>query len=264
LQIATGPDDLVLDAFAGSGTTGHAVLAQNALDGGHRRFVLVEMEAAVAAPVTAERVRRAASGYAFTGTARTELLRERLTPRVLRRMDEVIERADALKAHHAGEGVRFDESVDKGAYVLSKVLDVAERRPGLGGSFRFARLGASVVDADGALSEEATPEALARLVFFAATGQALAADAALGLPFGGLPLVGLGGGGHAVFALGLDPSGVGGDGVLTASVLDALGALVPDGAGAMTVYGAACRVAAPDLSARGVVFRQLPYDLPLV
>jgi len=38
-----GPDDLVLDFFAGSGTTAHAVLAENAVDDGHRRFILVQL-----------------------------------------------------------------------------------------------------------------------------------------------------------------------------------------------------------------------------
>lgn len=36
-------DDIVLDFFAGSGTTGHALLAMNAQDGGARRFVLVQL-----------------------------------------------------------------------------------------------------------------------------------------------------------------------------------------------------------------------------
>lgn len=39
----TEPDDLVCDFFAGSGTTGHAVLAQNAIDGGSRRYILVQL-----------------------------------------------------------------------------------------------------------------------------------------------------------------------------------------------------------------------------
>ena len=54
---------IVLDSFAGSGTTGHAVLKQNAEDGGKRRFILVEMDDGIATNVTAERVRRASSGY---------------------------------------------------------------------------------------------------------------------------------------------------------------------------------------------------------
>jgi site-specific DNA-methyltransferase (adenine-specific)/adenine-specific DNA-methyltransferase len=63
LQIATDTDSLVLDSFAGSGTTGHAVLKQNAEDGGHRKSILVEMDEGIASSLTAERVKRIASGY---------------------------------------------------------------------------------------------------------------------------------------------------------------------------------------------------------
>jgi site-specific DNA-methyltransferase (adenine-specific)/adenine-specific DNA-methyltransferase len=63
IQIATNPGDLILDSFAGSGTTGHAVLKQNAEDGGHRKSILVEMDENIARTVTAERVRRVAQGY---------------------------------------------------------------------------------------------------------------------------------------------------------------------------------------------------------
>ncbi len=44
MKLATAPDsgDIVLDFFAGSGTTGDAVLQQNAEDGGNRRFLLVQ------------------------------------------------------------------------------------------------------------------------------------------------------------------------------------------------------------------------------
>ncbi len=65
LQIATNPGDLVLDSFAGSGTTGHAVIKMNAAapDKPPRRSILVEMEPKIARDVTAERVRRVAQGY---------------------------------------------------------------------------------------------------------------------------------------------------------------------------------------------------------
>ena len=43
LEHGTKGDDLVLDFFAGTGTTGHAVMAQNAADGKHRRFILVQL-----------------------------------------------------------------------------------------------------------------------------------------------------------------------------------------------------------------------------
>lgn len=71
LRVATKPGDLVLDFFAGSGTTAHAVMKLNAEDGGKRRFILVSStEATGDAPdknlcrdVCAERVRRVTQGY---------------------------------------------------------------------------------------------------------------------------------------------------------------------------------------------------------
>ncbi|MBP3656532.1 MAG: site-specific DNA-methyltransferase [Clostridia bacterium] len=62
MQIATDPDSIILDSFAGSGTTAHAVLNMNKQDGGHRKFILVE-KMDYADTITAERVRRVISGY---------------------------------------------------------------------------------------------------------------------------------------------------------------------------------------------------------
>ena len=62
LQIATAGDDIILDSFAGSGTTAHAVLNMNKADGGHRKFILVEMMD-YADSITAERVKRVIRGY---------------------------------------------------------------------------------------------------------------------------------------------------------------------------------------------------------
>lgn len=58
----TEKDSIVLDSFAGSGTTAHAVLNLNKQDGGNRKFILIEMED-YANKITAERVKRVISGY---------------------------------------------------------------------------------------------------------------------------------------------------------------------------------------------------------
>ena len=55
-------DAIILDSFAGSGTTAHAALKLNRKDGGNRKFILVEMMD-YAETTTAERVRRVMSGY---------------------------------------------------------------------------------------------------------------------------------------------------------------------------------------------------------
>ena len=62
LQIAGDKDTLILDSFAGSGTTAHAVLNMNKADGGNRRFILVEMMDYTES-ITAERVKRVIDGY---------------------------------------------------------------------------------------------------------------------------------------------------------------------------------------------------------
>ncbi len=61
INISTRHDDIVLDSFAGSGTTAHATLALNQEDGGNRKFILVECED-YADSITAERVRRVIKG----------------------------------------------------------------------------------------------------------------------------------------------------------------------------------------------------------
>ena len=63
LQIATDKDSIILDSFAGSGTTAHAVLNMNKQDGGNRKFILIEMMD-YAESITAERVKRVIKGYA--------------------------------------------------------------------------------------------------------------------------------------------------------------------------------------------------------
>lgn len=62
LEQATDKNSIILDSFAGSGTTAHAVLNMNKNDGGNRKFILVEMED-YAESITAERVKRVIKGY---------------------------------------------------------------------------------------------------------------------------------------------------------------------------------------------------------
>lgn len=63
---ASDQDSIILDSFAGSGTTAHAVLKLNHEDGGHRKFIMIEMED-YAETITAERVRRVINGYGSEG-----------------------------------------------------------------------------------------------------------------------------------------------------------------------------------------------------
>ena len=64
LRLATDKNSLILDAFAGSGTTAHAVINLNAADGGNRKFILIEQQD-YCKTITAERVRRVGGSFNF-------------------------------------------------------------------------------------------------------------------------------------------------------------------------------------------------------
>jgi DNA modification methylase len=63
LSFTTAQNSLILDSFAGSGTTGHAVIKLNKQDGGNRRFILIEMDPNIARNITSVRLRRVIEGY---------------------------------------------------------------------------------------------------------------------------------------------------------------------------------------------------------
>lgn len=68
VRAATKDDDIVMDSFAGSGTTGHTVLHLNKEDGGNRHFILVEMDNNIAQSITALRLKRVIEGYTYKDT----------------------------------------------------------------------------------------------------------------------------------------------------------------------------------------------------
>jgi adenine-specific DNA-methyltransferase len=172
LEIATDENSLVLDSFAGSGTTAHAVLAMNKKDGGTRKFILVETEN-YADKLTAERVRRVIDGYKFEGTQREELFREPLNWTKLQKADALVEKAASIEKF---EGSRFDKvtkTVEDGVLVVTGEKIVTDKTEGLGGSFTFATLGAELT-LDKLLSDGLPAfDSLAKYVFFTATGRTL-------------------------------------------------------------------------------------------
>lgn len=172
LALATDGSSIILDSFAGSGTTAHAVLAANARDGGNRRFILVEGED-YADTLTAERVRRVINGYAFKGTQRDELLREPLTFSKLRNANALLEKVQQIETLDGPKYDRIKSSVKDGALIVTGERDCDETAPGLGGSFTYCTLG-EAIDMDGLLTGDDLPavEALAALLFHTATNQA--------------------------------------------------------------------------------------------
>lgn len=173
IEIATQKDSLVLDSFAGSGTTAHAVLEANKRDGGNRRFILVEMED-YADRLTAERVRRVINGYDFQGTQRSELLRESLSWRALTKAADLVHKVDAIENLHGHEYDRIKKEVKDGELIVTGEKTVHERAEGFGGAFTYCTLG-EPVELDKVLSGETLPPyaGLGAALFHMATNRAL-------------------------------------------------------------------------------------------
>lgn len=221
---ATNPGDLILDSFAGSGTTGHAVLALNAeaakasddiesTENGDlfptgvtapepRRFILCEIEPKIAREITAERLRLVIAGYGET--------------------------------------------------------------PGLGGGFRFCTLGEPMLDEEARFHPDVKWSDLGHHLWFTETGEPwsaerAAAQGAESLATGG-PMLGTAPDGRAIYLF--QSSLLRGQNGYSANVLTAetLTQLAPH-AGPRVVYGEACTLRASALSRERIVFKQIPYQV---
>ena len=173
VSLVPSNDAIFLDSFAGSATTAHAILEANKRDGGNRRFILVEMED-YADRLTAERVRRVINGYAFTGTQRTELMREKITWTKLKNSRKLTDAVEAIENLQSHEYDRIKKEVKNGELIVTGEKAVAERAEGLGGSFTYCSLG-DPVELDKVLSGEALPpyEAIGTALFHMATNRVL-------------------------------------------------------------------------------------------
>ena len=171
LSLFENQDITILDSFAGSGTTAHAVLAANARDGGNRRFILVEGED-YADTLTAERVRRVSKGYPFEGKMREELLRVPLTFSKLKHANALLEQVQRIETLDGPKYDRIKPTVKDGVLIVTGERDVAETAPGLGGDFTYCTLGAPI-EMDAILSGAGLPDpaAMAGLLWHTATAQ---------------------------------------------------------------------------------------------
>ena len=173
IELATQKNDLILDSFAGSGTTAHAVLEANKIDGGSRRFILIEMEE-YADGLTAERVRRVINGYAFAGTQRTELMREKITWEKVKKAHKIVEKVEAFESLYSHEYDRIRPKVKDDLLVVTGERVSTDRVEGLGGAFTYCTLG-DPIELDRLLTGEALPHygGIAAALFHMATNCAL-------------------------------------------------------------------------------------------
>lgn len=173
LQRISKPDSLILDSFGGSGTTANAVLSLNKNDGGDRHFILIEMMD-YAETITAERVRRAISGYPFKGKKEEEIFSKKLTAKNILKAEEFLKEAETISTEKAAEYTKISNPkiADNCLKVIgTKVYD--DQMEGLGGAFDYYELGAPLFKEDGNLNEEVGIDNIREYIYYAETKQPL-------------------------------------------------------------------------------------------
>lgn len=171
LQIATDPDSIILDSFAGSGTTAHAVLNMNKV-GGNRKFILIEMMD-YADSITAERVKRVIDGYAQD--QEIVLFDEEITVSNLEQGAELLAEAKAVVKEAKSKYSSVKKPTMDGNHLkVVAVNKVKDAVPGTGGSFTFYDLGEPLLLPSGNLNENVSVDKIREYVYYMETKESMA------------------------------------------------------------------------------------------
>lgn len=174
IDIATEEDSIILDCFAGSGTTGHAVLMENQQKPeSQRKFIMIDIMD-YAETVAAERIRRAISGYPFKGKKEEEIYSKKLTAKNILKAEEILKEAEAVSIEKANEYAKISKPkiADNSLKVIgTKVYE--DKMEGLGGAFDYYELGAPLFNEDGNLNEEVGIDKIREYIYYAETKQPL-------------------------------------------------------------------------------------------
>ncbi len=163
-------DGIVLDSFAGSGTTAHAVLNLNKQDGGNRKFILCEM-CDYAENITAKRIKNVMTGYSFHGTIKEELFSVKLTANQLLRGVDLLEDAMKIVISNNGKYSKISKpTIDDNCLKVFGTKKIEDKVEGTGGSFDFYELGETIFDpVTENLNDNADTEQIRRYVWYSET-----------------------------------------------------------------------------------------------
>ena len=172
LDIATDDDSIVLDSFAGSGTTAHAVLLANQKKHSHKKFILVELMD-YADTTTAYRVKKAMTGYKDTMNHEKESYNKKLTLKKLTKAETCLKEAETVIEKEQGNYAEISKPKLQDnciKVIASRVADGFVE--GLGGSFDYYELGKPLFK-DGNLNEEVCEENIRHYIYYTETRQPL-------------------------------------------------------------------------------------------
>ena len=259
IDLVAEKNDLILDSFSGSGSTGHAVLNLNKQDGGNRRFILVELDQKIAQEIAAKRLYRVIRGYDCFGKKMIELFSKKLTLETLKDADNLLDVVEDVQTNNKEEYLEIKTTLKDGELRVTGLLREAGKIPGLGGGFRYCRLGVPLFNEFGDIDGGVNFADLAAHIFFTETGAPVPNKANGTTPFIGQYRD------KALYLL-FSPSEPGfareaSGNVLTPAMLDELPEPADGFEGQKIIFGEGCTISKERLKTENIVFKQIPYQV---
>ena len=247
LQIATDSDSIVLDSFAGSGTTAHSVLKANQTDNGTRQFILIEMMD-YAETIVAERMRRVISGYTSSDDVEEPVYDMELT------LDNLTDGPELLSAAKAAakEAKKSYDKVSKPKITDGRLQVIGTRKSseeiaGTGGSFTFYDLGEALILSNGNLNENVSVEKIREYVYYMETKKPLIVGSNSNPYF-------MGNSHNAAYYFYYEKDAI--------TTLDhEFLATIPERADSYIIYADLCTIPAEELAKYNITFKKIPRDI---
>ena len=132
-------DSIILDFFAGSGTTGHAVLELNKNDGGNRKFILcTNNENNICTDVTYPRIHNVIKGYKFKGKDKSILFEKKLTwTDMNKKMEQILESVNVIIENNKESYDKIEKEFNDNTIKIIGIKNSDGKKDGLGGNLQY-------------------------------------------------------------------------------------------------------------------------------
>ncbi len=129
---------IILDFFAGSGTTGHAVLELNKKDNGTRKFILcTNNEGNICDEITLPRLKNVMTGYKFKGKQKEILFEKTLSYSDIQNGDNLHEEIEQVKTRNHAKFDNFEIKIKDAKIQLAGIKVIEDKKLGLGGKMKY-------------------------------------------------------------------------------------------------------------------------------
>lgn len=166
LSLRNDPNAVILDSFAGTASTAHAVLNLNKKDGGNRKFIMVELED-YANDITATRIKKVIQGYDFKGKQKETLSEYSINITNLKKADKILEQLNTYKEDKQYSKIELTEK--GGAITIVGEKTVSGKTEGIEGEFDFYELGKPIFKKDENLNEEVGEQHIRNYIYYTET-----------------------------------------------------------------------------------------------